>query len=59
MFVDTLSPTTQRNLAQIARTALVEDADVDPMPSVLVPLDWTEVKQFFEREVKRLVEELL
>lgn len=36
-----------------------EDAEPAPMPSMLIPLDWVEVKRFFEREVKRLVEELL
>ena len=30
------------------------DADKDPMPDMLVPLDWREVKRFFEREVPRL-----
>jgi hypothetical protein len=36
-----------------------EDAEPDPMPKMLKPLDWAEVKRFFEREVRRLMEELL
>jgi hypothetical protein len=31
------------------------DADKDPMPHMLVPLDWDTVKQFFMREVPRLL----
>jgi hypothetical protein len=30
------------------------DAEKDPMPHMLVPLDWGDVKKFFEREVLRL-----
>jgi hypothetical protein len=29
------------------------DAEKDPMPHMLIPLDWDEVKQFFLREVRR------
>jgi len=36
-----------------------EDAEPDPMPEMLVPLDWEEVKRFFEGEVRRLMRELL
>jgi len=35
------------------------DAEFDPMPPMLVPLEWGKVKQFFEGEVRRLMEELL
>ena len=31
-----------------------EDADKDPMPDMLVPLFWEDVKQFFENEASRL-----
>ncbi|MDD5542729.1 MAG: nucleotidyl transferase AbiEii/AbiGii toxin family protein [Acidobacteriia bacterium] len=31
-----------------------EDADKDPMPDMLIPLSWNEVKQFFSSEVPRL-----
>ena len=31
-----------------------DDADKDPMPHMLVTLDWDEVKQYFLREVSRL-----
>ena len=30
-----------------------EDAEKDPMPDMLVPLDWNEVKQFFLQETPR------
>jgi hypothetical protein len=30
------------------------DAEKDPMPHMLVPLDWNEVKQYFVREAPRL-----
>jgi hypothetical protein len=30
------------------------DADKDPMPHLLIPLAWPEVKRFFEREVPPL-----
>jgi hypothetical protein len=36
-----------------------EDAEPDPMPPMLVPLEWGEVKRFFEDEVRRLMRELL
>ena len=36
-----------------------EDAESDPMPPMLVPLEWAEVKRFFEEKVRRLMEELL
>jgi hypothetical protein len=31
------------------------DAEKDPMPHMLVPLDWDKVKQFFLRESPRLL----
>lgn len=36
-----------------------EDAESDPMPPMLVPLEWVEVKRFFEGEVRQLMEEFL
>lgn len=36
-----------------------QDAEPDPMPHMLVPLEWPEVKRFFKGEVQRLMEELL
>lgn len=36
-----------------------KDAEPDPMPPLLVPLEWAEVKRFFEDEVRRLMEQLL
>lgn len=39
--------------------AYFEDAEVDSMPPMLIPLAWAEVKQFFEEEVQRLMKELL
>lgn len=35
------------------------DAESDPMPAMLIPLEWAEVKQFFEGKVRRLMNELL
>ena len=32
-----------------------EDAEKDPMPHMLIPLEWHEIKQFFLREVPRLM----
>jgi hypothetical protein len=34
------------------------DAEPDPMPAMLVPLEWEEVKRFFEEQVQRLMGEL-
>jgi hypothetical protein len=31
-----------------------EDADKDPMPDMLVPLSWEDVKRFFETEASHL-----
>ncbi len=36
-----------------------EDAESDPMPPMLVPLEWAGVKRFFEGEVRQLLEEFL
>jgi hypothetical protein len=32
-----------------------DDAEKDPMPDMLVPLDWNEVKRFFLREAPRML----
>lgn len=34
-----------------------EDAEKEPMPAMLVPLSWEEVKQFFREEIPRLAQE--
>ena len=39
--------------------AYFEDAESDPMPNMLTPLDWAEVKRFFEGEARRLIGDLL
>jgi predicted nucleotidyltransferase component of viral defense system len=39
--------------------AYFADAEADPMPLMLAPLDWAEVKRFFEREVKQMMGKLL
>jgi len=31
-----------------------EDAEADDMPHMLIPVNWQEVKSFFEKEVKKL-----
>ena len=32
-----------------------DDAEKDPMPHLLIPVDWNEVKQFFQKETRRLI----
>ncbi len=32
-----------------------DDAEKDPMPHMLIPLEWSQAKQFFAREVSKLV----
>lgn len=32
-----------------------QDAELDPMPDMLVPLDWNRVREFFRQEVGRMV----
>jgi len=73
VLVGVLPPAVQANLALVARTALAEqfylaggtavsyfeDAEPEPMPQMLVPCRWQDVKRFFEGEVRRLMEELL
>jgi len=34
--------------------AYFADAEKDPMPHILAPLEWRDVKRFFEREVRRM-----
>lgn len=47
-------------LLQAARALVYfEDAEKDPMPRLLRPADWDEVKGCFEREVPRLIRRLL
>lgn len=36
-----------------------EDAEPDPMPEMLIPCRWSQVKRFFREEVRRLMLELL
>ena len=36
-----------------------EDAERDEMPRMLVPADWEEIKNFFEKETKKITKELL
>jgi len=52
----------QRKFAQVSYSRVhvlksltyFEDAEKDPMPEMLTPLSWDEVKQFFTREALRL-----
>lgn len=48
-----------RDFIPQALRALVyfEDADKEPMPKILVPLDWKEVKKFFQDQIFRLSRE--
>jgi hypothetical protein len=44
------------NLVHVAKSlAYFEDAERDPMPDMLAPLSWEEVKQFFHTEARRLL----
>lgn len=36
-----------------------EDAEDDPLPQMLAPLEWADVRHFFEAEVRRLMRHLL
>ena len=31
-----------------------EDAEVQPLPNMLVDVNWEDVKSFFEKEIKRI-----
>lgn len=48
-----------RDFIPQALRALVyfEDADKEPMPKILVPLDWKEVKKFFQNQIFHLSRE--
>lgn len=39
--------------------AYFQDAEPEPMPEMLLPCRWQDVKRFFQSEVRRLMEELL
>jgi hypothetical protein len=43
------------NLLHIKKSlAYFDDAEGDPLPDMLVPINWSEVKEFFKREAVRL-----
>ncbi len=70
MFPGTLPSTAQTALALLGQSDIVkttymaggsalalqyfEDAEVSEMPMMLTPIDWEEVKKFFQDEVTRL-----
>jgi len=35
-----------------------EDAEKDPMPKMIIPISWKEIKEFFKREVKEIKDAL-
>ncbi len=45
--------TRYQKLHLLKSLAFFEDAEKDPMPDMLVPLDWNQVKQLFVREIGR------
>jgi hypothetical protein len=45
----------RRTAADLASRSAFADADEEPMPDMLVPLDWQAVKQFFYSQVPRLL----
>lgn len=47
------------NLVHLLKSlAYFVDADADPMPEMLKPVSWPDVRRFFEREAQRLFREL-
>ncbi|MGA9208313.1 MAG: nucleotidyl transferase AbiEii/AbiGii toxin family protein, partial [Terriglobales bacterium] len=47
--------TSHNRLHILKSLTFFDDAERDPMPHMLVPLDWNEVKQFFRRDAPQLV----
>ncbi len=48
------SQTRYNKLHMLKSLTFFQDAEKDPMPHMLEPLDWNEVKRFFSQEVPRL-----
>jgi hypothetical protein len=43
-------------LELVGQTPL-EDAEADPMPEMLKPVSWPDVRRFFEREAQALLQQ--
>ena len=54
-FTKKFSQTNYSVLHVLKSLTYFEEAEQDPMPHMLMPLSWEEVKQFFAREAPRLV----
>lgn len=53
-------PRQKHNMPHILKSlTYFADAEDDPMPNLLFPADWPEVKQYFQHEVPRLAKQLL
>ena len=49
------SQTRYNKLHILKSLTFFDDAEKDPMPYMLIPLDWLQVKEFFIREASRLI----
>lgn len=49
------SQTRYNKLHILKSLTFFDDAEKDPMPYMLIPLDWVQVKEFFVREASRLI----
>ena len=54
LFAKKYAQTSYSKLHILKSLTYFADAEKDPLPHMLVPLDWHEVKQFFQREAPRL-----
>jgi hypothetical protein len=55
MFSEKYARTQYNRVHLLKSLTFFNDAEKDPMPNMLVPLDWEKVKQFFLAEVPRLL----
>jgi hypothetical protein len=47
------------NLTHLLKSLMYfEDAEADPMPEMLTPVSWPDVRRFFEGEAQRLFRQL-
>jgi len=53
------SQTTDFPLQALKSLLYFDDAEPEPMPELLVPISWSEIRSFFEREVPLLTHRLL
>lgn len=56
MFGEKFAKTNYSRIHILKSLSYFIDAEKDPMPQMLAPLDWNEIKQFFAKEALRLLE---